>query len=69
MDEFTGFYKFSQESEEGELGKTAQFWKSYIKVIHPYLEFTPSIRMGDLEEFILYLPKLTNIFFALNHPN
>ena len=34
-----------------------------------YHDLTRSIKMGDLEVFVSYLPKLTNIFFALNHPN
>ena len=34
-----------------------------------YHDFTRSIRMADLEVFISCLPKLTNIFFVLNHPN
>ena len=37
--------------------------------MHVYHDFTRSIRMGDLEVFISCLPKLINIFFALNHPN
>ena len=37
--------------------------------MHLYHNFTQSIRMGDLEIFISCLPKLTNIFFELNHPN
>ena len=34
-----------------------------------YHDFTRSIRMADLEVFISCLPKLTTIFFVLNHPN
>ena len=41
----------------------------YINFMHLYHNFTQSIRMGDLETFISCLPKITNIFFALNHPN
>ena len=70
MDEvLSGFYKFFQDTKEGKLGKTAQFWKSYINFMHLCHEFTQSIIMGDLEVFISCLPKLTNIFFGLNHPN
>ena len=66
---FSGFYKFFQDTKEGKLGKTVQFWTSYINFIHLYHHFTRSIRMGDLEVFISCPPKLTNIFFALNHPS
>ena len=37
--------------------------------MHLYHDFTRNIRMSDLEVFISCLPKLTNIFFGLNHPN
>ena len=66
---FSGFYNFFQESKEGKLGKTAQFWTSYIHFMHLYRDFTRSIRIGDLEVFISCLPKLTNIFFASSNPN
>ena len=41
----------------------------YINYMYLYHNFTQSIRMGDLETFISCLPKITNIFFAVNHPN
>ena len=66
---FSGFYKFFLELNEGKLDKTAPFWTSYISFMHLYHDFTRTIKMGDLEVFISCIPKLTNIFFALNHPN
>ena len=41
----------------------------YINLIHLYHDFTRSIRNGDLHLYISCFPKLTNYFFALNHPN
>ena len=37
--------------------------------MHLYHDLARNIRMSDLEVFISCLPKLTNIFFGLNHPN
>ena len=66
---FSGFYKLFQDTKEGKLGKTAQFLTRYINFMHLYHDFTRSIRIGDVEVFTSCLPKLANIFFALNHPN
>lgn len=40
-----------------------------IDFIHLYHDLTRSIRVGYLELFISCLPKMSNIFFALHHPN
>ena len=37
---FSGFYKFFQDTKESKLGKTVQFWASYINFIHLYHDFT-----------------------------
>ena len=50
-------------------GKTASFWWSYIEMIHDYHTFVRSICSGSLDMFIALLPKITNDFFTLNHPN
>ena len=68
-DVFSGFYEYFQDLKEGKFYKTAKFWRGYINFMYLYHNFTQSIRMDDLEIFISWLPKLTNIFFALNHPN
>ena len=38
-------------------------------MLHLYLEFIRSIRLGDLELYIYGLPRITNYFFTFNHPN
>ena len=65
----SNFHKFSKATLHGAHGKTAMFWMQCIEMIHLYREFTRSMRVDDLESYISYLPKLTNYFFALNHPN
>ena len=41
----------------------------YIKMLHPYHEFSRSIRTGDLDLYIFCLPKITNNFLVFNHHN
>lgn len=50
-------------------GKTAQFYMIYIKLVDYYLLFTASIRSGNFALFKYIIPKITNLFFALNQPN
>ena len=45
------------------------YWMQYIEIMYPYLEFTKSISVGDIDAYIEYLPKLSNSFFTLNHLN
>ena len=45
------------------------FWMQYVDMMHLYREFTRSVRVGDIDAYIGCLPKLSNYFFALNHPN
>ena len=49
--------------------KTAEFSMKYVQLIHVYHEYSRSLREGDLHGYISCLPKFTNMFFALNHPN
>jgi hypothetical protein len=51
------------------LNKTAQFWCSYIKIVHLYKNFIKSIRTGNFEMYVVLLPDIINYFFAMNHPN
>ena len=68
-DIFTNYHDVSKATLHGEHGKTAMFWMQYIEIIRLYREFTRSMRIGDLDSYISCLPKLSNYFFALNHPN
>ena len=66
--------KFCQETENEARGKTGTFWMKYINLVlylhvHIYHNFTRSVRTGDFEWYIAYLPKITNIFFGLNLVN
>ena len=60
---------FTQDTEKGLYCKTAKFWIQYVYLIHLYLNFTRSVRIGDLDLYISCLPEITDIFFAMNHLN
>ena len=68
-DIFQEYRSYSIDTHTGKHGKTAQFWFNYIQMIHLYHEYSRSIRVGDLDAYIACLPKITNYFFRLNHPN
>ena len=41
----------------------------YIEMLHLYHEFSRNVRTGDLDLYILCLPKITDNFFAFIHHN
>ena len=57
---------YIQEIEKGLYGKPAKFWIQYMCLIHLYHDFARSVRTGDLDLHFSWLPKITNIFFAMN---
>ncbi|GFT06874.1 uncharacterized protein TNCV_3112511 [Trichonephila clavipes] len=63
----SAYQKFVEETRQGEHGKTAQFYLIYIQLVSYYI--TLSRRMGDFEMFKYVIPKITNLFFAVNQPN
>ena len=68
-DVFDGYHSYVTDTLDGKHGKTAQFWISYVQMIHIYHEFSRSIRSGDLDMYIACLQKISNYFFVMNHPN
>ncbi|GFU92585.1 uncharacterized protein TNCV_4795131 [Trichonephila clavipes] len=65
----SAYQKFVEETRQGEHGKTAQFYLIYIQLVNYYITLSRSIRMGDFEKFKYGIPKITNLFFAVNQPN
>ena len=63
------FKKFEEAVYDGSHGKTASFYMKFIKLLDYYFLFSRSIRTGDFHLLLYILPKLGNIFFALNQPN
>ncbi|XP_071580295.1 uncharacterized protein [Temnothorax nylanderi] len=53
----------------GEYGKTAQYYMIYVNLVKYYLLFNSSIRTANFSLFKYILPKISNLFFALNQPN
>ena len=60
---------FYEKTLAGDNGKTAQFWCSYISLMHLYHRYSRSVRTGDLEGYTNTLLQMANYFFALNHHN
>ena len=54
---------------KGEKGKTAEFWIKYVQLIYVYHEYSRHLHKGELHGYISFLPKFTEMSFALNHPN
>ncbi|GFW09601.1 hypothetical protein TNCV_3997071 [Trichonephila clavipes] len=65
----SAYQTFVEETRQGEHGKTAQFYLIYIQLVNYYITLSRSIRMGDFEMFKYVIPKITNLFFAVNQPN
>ena len=59
-EELPAAYKsYIVETSDGKQGKTANCWISYVTIIHLHHEFSKSICTGDLDLFILSLPKIS----------
>ncbi|GFV43900.1 hypothetical protein TNCV_1530741, partial [Trichonephila clavipes] len=65
----SAYQKFVEETRQGEHGKTAQFYLIYIQLVNYYITLSRNIRLGDFEKFKYGIPKITNLFFAVNQPN
>ena len=64
-----GYKTYAKKTEDGEHGKTAQYWYGYIRMVQLYHDYTRSIREGDFQLYIYCLPKLSDYFFGFNHIN
>ncbi|XP_030837116.1 uncharacterized protein LOC105437992 [Strongylocentrotus purpuratus] len=54
----------------GSLGKTAQYWTTYIFLINRlHREVRRCIKTNDVEGYTYVFPILLSVFFALNRPN
>ena len=63
------YFLYVSATMNGEKGKTAEFWMKYVQLIHVYHEYSRSLRERDFHDYISCLPKFTNVFSAVNHPN
>lgn len=65
----SSYQKFVDKTRQGDHGKTAQFYMTYIQLVNYYVILSRSIRMGDFQMFKHIIPKITNLFFMVNQPN
>ena len=55
--------EFTQETRNGNHGKTAQYWMEYVNMLHLYHKFSRNIRTGYLDLYIYCLQQMTALFF------
>ena len=63
------YHLYMEKTRSGELGKTAQFWMQYCRIIELYLVLHRAIKINDIELYAFSLYQLTSIFFMTNHSN
>ena len=63
------YMSYRQETLNGSHGSTAQFWLTYVNLVHVFLLFNRACRTNNLELFIYALDITTDVFFATNRPN
>ena len=61
--------EYSERTTSGQHGSTAQFWMTYIRLVHLFLKFNRACRTIDLDLFIYALGLMCPMFFAGNRPN
>ncbi|GFY02175.1 uncharacterized protein TNCV_5100361 [Trichonephila clavipes] len=65
----SAYKKFIEETRQGEHGKMAQFYFIYIQLVNYYIILSRSTRMRDFKMSKYIIPKITNLFFAVNQLN
>lgn len=63
------YERFSQETLNGNHGKTAQYWLQYTKLVSLYLQLSRSIRTSDLDLYIVTIFEIVAVFFSFDQPN
>ena len=66
LDEYNKFY---EDTLNGVYGKSSKYYLFYVQFVNYYLILSRAIRTSDTDLFKYVLPKITNLFFALNQPN
>lgn len=66
---FNKYEEYKNETLNGRHGKTPQIYLMYTRLVEYYLQLEYSIRIGDFNLFVDTLPKITNLFFSMNHHN
>ena len=66
---FARYKQFKQSVRDGKLGKTAQFWLSYMDLVWLILTLIKATKMNDLQLRLASLYSLCPILFAYDHTN
>ena len=65
----TKYQRFTDDTVPGKLGKTAQFWIIYCKIMELYLTMHRAVKINNIELYAYSLFQLTSLFFSTNHSN
>ena len=63
------YFQFKQNVRLGKLGKTAQFWMSYMDAVWRVLNCLRATKRNDLDLHITCLEQMCPLFFSMDHPN
>ena len=63
------YLKFGDSVRAGQLGKTAQFWISYIDKVTLVLSLRKAVKTNDFELYAFCLSQMSNLFFAFGGQN
>ena len=66
---FARYQQFKQSVRDGHLGKTAQFWLSYMAIVWLILTLIKATKMNDMQLHLASLYSLCPILFAYDHTN
>ena len=66
---FARYQQFKQSARDGHLGKTAQFWLSYMDIVWLILTLIKATKMNDLQLHLASGYSLCPILFAYDHTN
>ena len=61
--------EFKETVRQGVLGKTAQFWLSYMEKVGLILQFQRAIKENRLTLHLASLQRMRGLFFIFDHPN
>ena len=65
----TKYDLYLEETLNGKMGKTAQFWMTYAKIVGLIQSMQHSIKINDTVLYLFALFEVTYIFFMTNHHN
>lgn len=70
QDHIDQYEQFFNDVMNGKLGPTAQYWSMYVFMVNRvHRDLIRALRTNDVDDYIIILPAIIDIFFGLNRPN